>query len=83
MKKKTDSKTELTIHDDSLVNVRTVCMLRKYIMNQATVLLRKWYNTNCSYRLFGGATSKHFHHHIRPTSNDTDMRFYIWGLMTS
>ena len=30
-------------------------------------------NANCSCRFSGGATSKYFHHYIRPTLNETDM----------
>ena len=31
------------------------------------------YNGNCRCRFFGGATSKHFHHYIPPTLNETDV----------
>ena len=31
------------------------------------------YNGNCRCRFFSGATSKHFHHYIPPTLNETDV----------
>ena len=31
------------------------------------------YNAYCSCRFFGGATSKHFHHYIHPSLNETNM----------
>ena len=31
------------------------------------------YNGNCNCHFFGGATSKHCYHYIRPTLNETDV----------
>ena len=42
--------------------------------------LKSWlYNANCSYRFFGGATSKHFYHYICPTINETDIVVLYMG----
>ena len=35
---------------------------------------------NCKCRFFGGATSKHFHHYIQPTLNETNVKTDIAAL---
>ena len=62
-------------------NINNIVFLGESVSKGINIknLKTQLYNATCSCRFFGNATSKHFHHHICPNLNKTDIAAFHVG----